>query len=205
MPTRRLGANILCTRHNGALSRLDTLAGFFFRVLYGYQLAQADPASPARLGASQIAVFDGSDLERWLLKVLLGGVAAHAFSHGGTTVTSIRTDANHANLIETLFRGADWPKGWGFHIGATRGAELKELAPISLQTASGPDGSAWKLTVTVGVVELQVCLGRPDKLGPDLVARPGGIVLDQRGGRGHRLTALAWPDSGHRFISLTRR
>ena len=54
LPTNALGANVLCTRHNNALSQLDMMAANLFRVLYGYQTAQADPDSLARRGTSMI-------------------------------------------------------------------------------------------------------------------------------------------------------
>ena len=57
--TKTFGYRVLCTRHNSALTSLDTVAGNLFRVLYGYQEAQADPTSAASLGASQIALFSG--------------------------------------------------------------------------------------------------------------------------------------------------
>lgn len=204
LPTNALGANVLCTRHNNALSQLDTMAGKCFRVLYGYQTAQADPDSPERRGASMIGVFSGLDLERWLLKVLWGGVAAGALGHGGERITTIRSDVDHEALLETLFRGRAWPDGWGLHVGFVPDARLQEEAQVAIQSACGPDGSAWQLTVSMGVVELRLALGTPDGIGPNLVRQPGGIVLDQQGGMGHRVLALAWPDGGHRIVSYSR-
>ena len=101
---KALDANVLGTRHNSALSDLDTTASELFRVLYGYQTAPDDPDSLARLGSSLIGVFSGPNLERWLLEVLLGGVAAGAFGPGGEPITSVRSDINHEALLETLFR-----------------------------------------------------------------------------------------------------
>jgi len=204
LPTKRLGANVLCTRHNAALSRLDAMAGQMFRVLHGYQTAQAKPDSSARQGDSLVAVFAGPDLERWLLKVLWGGVAAGAFSRGGERLTSLRSDIDHEALLETLFRGRAWPEGWGLHLGFVAGALLEEEAPVSVESASGPDGSVWQVTVGIGVVEFRLSLGTPDGIGPNLFRQPGGVVLDQAGSPGHRLLALAWPDTGHRAVSYRR-
>jgi hypothetical protein len=204
LPTRRLGANVLCTRHNSALSGLDTMAGQLFRVLYGYQTAQADPDSPARRGTSLIGVFSGPDLERWLLKVLWGGVAAGALGRDGERITMLRSDIDHEALLETLYRGQAWPEGWGLHVGAVPGEPLQEEAPVAIESATGPDGSAWGATVWIGVVGFRLTLGTPDGIGPNLIRQPGGVVLDQQGGAGHRLLALAWPDIGHLIVSYSR-
>lgn len=200
LPTKALGANVMCTRHNSALSDLDTTASELFRVLYGYQTAQDDPDSLVRLGSPLIGVFSGRNLERWLLKVLLGGVAAGAFGSGGEPITSVRSDINHKVLLETLFRGKAWPPGWGLHVGFLPGAQLQAEAPLGYESATGPDGSAWQVMVAMGVVEFRVTVCTSDGLGPNLVRQPGGIVLAQQGGAGHRLLALAWPAS-HKCVA----
>jgi hypothetical protein len=202
--TKTFGYRVLCTRHNAALSRLDTVAGNLFRVLYGYQTAQADPTSAASEGASQIALFDGPDVERWLLKTLLGGVAARAYGNNGIALTGVRSDVDHSALVDVLFRGGSWPTGWGFYFAGTPGEELRELAPIALRTASGPDGTAWQLDLSIGVVELRLYLGKPDRLGSSLIAKPGGVVLDKRDAEGQRMVGFAWPDPGHSYASLSR-
>jgi hypothetical protein len=190
----------MCTRHNSALSDLDTTASELFRVLYGYQTAQDDPDSLVRLGSPLIGVFFGRNLERWLLKVVFGGVTAGAFGSGGEPITSVRSDINHKVLLETLFRGKAWPPGWGLHVGFLPGAQLQAEAPLGYESATGPDGSAWQVMVAMGVVEFRVTVCTSDGLGPNLVRQPGGIVLAQQGGAGHRLLALAWPAS-HKCVA----
>jgi hypothetical protein len=204
LPTKALGSNVLCTRHNNALSDLDATAGKLFRVLDGFQTALADPSSPARHGSSLIGVFTGPDLERWLLKVLWGGISAGAFGFEGESITSLRSDIDHESLLETLFRGQAWPKGWGLYMGFVPGARLQEDARLSYTSATGPDGSAWQVTVSIGVVDFRVTLGTPDGVGPNLVRQPGGVVLEQQGGTGHLLLALAWPDVGHHIVRYSR-
>lgn len=55
-----LGANILCKRHNEALSGLDDVGGTFGRFIRNVTPQLHD------------AVINGSDLERWFLKIFLG-------------------------------------------------------------------------------------------------------------------------------------
>lgn len=63
-----LQSKILCERHNGSLSPLDALAlQFFCRVESWWTNAQGTPTRE---------FFPGLDLERWMLKLLAGWIAA---------------------------------------------------------------------------------------------------------------------------------
>lgn len=63
-----LQSNVLCRRHNQALSPLDTVGGRFFRSWPHI------PIHPA--GNQPLHLFDGHDIERWMLKLLCGAVAS---------------------------------------------------------------------------------------------------------------------------------
>ena len=64
-----LTSKILCDRHNSALSPLDAEAGKLFVALAEIDATLADAAPPA---PPRDYLISGADLERWLLKVLLG-------------------------------------------------------------------------------------------------------------------------------------
>jgi hypothetical protein len=100
--------------------------------------------------------------------------------HGGEPITTVRSDINHEILLETLFRGRAWPPGWGLHVGCLPGAQLQGEAPLGYESATSPDGSAWQVMVTMGVLELRVTLCTPDGLGPNFVQQPGGLCLRSR-------------------------
>jgi hypothetical protein len=100
--------------------------------------------------------------------------------HGGEPITTVRSDINHEILLETLFRGRAWPPGWGLHVGCLPGAQLQGEAPLGHESATSPDGSAWQVMVTMGVLELRVTLCTPDGLGPNFVQQPGGLCLRSR-------------------------
>jgi hypothetical protein len=76
IPMDRLKANILCTRHNAALSRLDARAGQFYR-----ELVAVDEILRSGKQESRVGLFNGHDLELWLLKVLCGMMAAGIADH----------------------------------------------------------------------------------------------------------------------------
>jgi len=69
LPLSALQANILCERHNSALSPLDTMAGNLFRAVDGIY----ENLSRPRLSRRPIwHLFSGEELELWLLKTILG-------------------------------------------------------------------------------------------------------------------------------------
>jgi hypothetical protein len=75
LPVNRLGANILCDRHNSALSRLDRTATIVQAALDRYQLDQLAKPDPH---GSEFDLVSGEDFERWMLKMAWGAKAAPA-------------------------------------------------------------------------------------------------------------------------------
>jgi hypothetical protein len=68
LPLTGLQANILCRRHNSALSPLDTMAGKLFRAIDGIY----DNLGRRTLSRRPIwHLFSGEELELWLLKMIL--------------------------------------------------------------------------------------------------------------------------------------
>jgi len=63
-----LQTKCLCERHNGAMSPLDTQAQRFARVLRRHQATLTNPANVER----DLKLFQGFDVERWLVKTLIG-------------------------------------------------------------------------------------------------------------------------------------
>ena len=134
--TKSFGYRVLCERHNSALGRLDTVAGNLFRVLYGYQKAHADPASAASLGASQIGLFSGPEDEAVAPKTAFGrNSCSRVWSQWHCAHKRPVRNTDYPALINTLFRGSSWPKGWGFYLPAVLGEELTELAPLTFEVS----------------------------------------------------------------------
>jgi len=68
---KSLVSKILCSRHNSALSPLDSVATKFFSVLAGEEFRDHLLRSIDRF-----YLFNGHDIERWMLKTLIGCVAS---------------------------------------------------------------------------------------------------------------------------------
>lgn len=79
LPVAALTAKILCQHHNTGLSTLDATAGGFARALntiFQVRSSQDPPVQPTE------TTIDGALLERWLLKVMTGALAAGILRKG---------------------------------------------------------------------------------------------------------------------------
>lgn len=73
LPPSALNANILCDRHNSALSRIDSEFRRIFRFL---SLTEEDSRYPTSYTGEKVALFNGVDIERILLKLFLSRIAS---------------------------------------------------------------------------------------------------------------------------------
>lgn len=125
-----LVANILCERHNNALSPLDATAGRAFDVIdqaaRHAQKADAD-------NRSRFYLISGDGLERWALKTLLGVYFANIAAIASNPVAKTHSvDAEH--LVAGLFADEMLPPPCGLYIHATPGDELRpdfKIAPLT--------------------------------------------------------------------------
>jgi len=75
LPTNAIASRVLCTRHGDALSPLDAEFGRFFGTL-----EEIDDALRDGKEAQAFRLFSGENLERWMLKMLLGAVSSENFT-----------------------------------------------------------------------------------------------------------------------------
>jgi hypothetical protein len=90
-PLAALQAKVLCTRHNSALSPLDTMAGEFFRALAEIY------SDLGRLTLSRKSIwhlFSGEEFELWLLKTILGFFHAGVLSKDARKIGELQTIMN---------------------------------------------------------------------------------------------------------------
>ncbi|HEY6557433.1 MAG TPA: hypothetical protein VI072_09170 [Polyangiaceae bacterium] len=121
VPIASLAPNVLCTRHNAALSGLDANAGRLFRALRATKESRA----------AGLHLFNGRDVERWLLKALCG-------------LSAIRGDWTPPRVwLRILFGELVFPAPWGMYLGAVVGRvfpsanEHVHLSRISVNGALG--------------------------------------------------------------------
>ncbi|MEA5078055.1 MAG: hypothetical protein VB013_05745 [Anaerolineaceae bacterium] len=98
LKTNNFGANILCKRHNEALSSLDEIGGNFCSFVKDGKTDK------------QIDVINGSDVERWFLKIFLGqSIIYYERKLGKKNWQPPR------QLLENLFFGKPFDKGIGLY------------------------------------------------------------------------------------------
>lgn len=108
LPPGTMKAKILCRSHNSELSPLDTMAIGFFKAMS--LLALDFPTAAER------AEFSGHDLERWLLKCLLG---MHATGHMCQELADGSVPPNPTvdpRVVTLLFTENAWPENWGLYL-----------------------------------------------------------------------------------------
>lgn len=201
LPPQALGSNVLCDRHNSALSPLDQLAGHVFRVVHHYQ---ADLRSRPDPHGHEFALFSGNQFERWMLKVLWGGVAAATL---GPSIHAVRTGIDLKALALFLFRGGSLPKRWGFYMAGRPGVEFSGEAAAALEPHTGPDGTLWEGSLEFGAVALRFGFGVPtgDQVGEvELRPHPEGIVIRSEGTDAQKVLAFGWEGETSGPVFLTR-
>jgi len=111
LPLTGLQANILCRRHNSALSPLDTMAGKLFRAIDGIY----DNLGRRTLSRRPIwHLFSGEELELWLLKMILWFFHANVLSQHGRKITEVQEIMNPT--IETAFSTGHLAEPCGMYV-----------------------------------------------------------------------------------------
>ena len=178
-------SNILCARHNNALSPLDTEAGRFIRTFGEYD-ANFNTSQPV----PQIAVFSGEDIERWMLKTVCGMVAAGQVAKDGIVQSRAVPDV----WVDVLYRLASWPTGWGVYLAPP--AVTYHSRSFSFVPKMHPlTGQVLAAEMEFNGFRFVLLLGKPDNPTAWGVQRPRMLVFEQRGVR--KFIELSWSGSSH--------
>ena len=193
LTARTMTAKVLCERHNNALSALDTFIGEFDDVL-----------TASLQGDAGAHVFDGEDLERWALKVLLGlGVSGNlAASEDGEKLGPRVPEL----YLRILFGEEALPERCGFfYVGDP--IKLMEGDALNVKFMTYPQGDP-EVGKVYGVIlklrfftfvmsvtnSLSPVLNVPDGAGGltrhRLSYRPNGFIVGEKGDRGR--IGLRW-------------
>jgi len=105
-----LAGKVLCRHHNGLLSDLDVLGGHFFRALNAIHAASTGGQSSV---LAAVYEFDGNGVERFFLKILLGGVASGNLRGPDGTIVREGFDKS---LLRRLFGEETFPSPTGLYL-----------------------------------------------------------------------------------------
>lgn len=190
-------SKVLCVRHNVALSPLDAMAEVVFRRISEGQVSLATEERPG----NEFTLCSGPLFERWLLKVIWGGVASRSFGQDGVPLAGLREDADLSELADALWRGGPLPTHWGFH------SVLHEVDPkgtpesIGIQPFSSFDRLVYGAAIDIGALRVIFAFGSPDYA---THYRPSGVRFRRQDDAAEKVIGFSWPEAGHPFIEYLR-
>ena len=179
-----LTAKVMCTRHNSALSGLDSTDLLLFNYLVG----------ESRENYQNVLLINGEEIERWMLKTLCGVVASGNVVHDSA---QIRGWEPPRQWLEVLFGSERIPPGCGLHyiIGKWR-ASSNRLEMNTVMNATTGDIVAMMFALAgfpfLFAMESQVYRDGPTPSGFELRHHPK--VLQVRTSKGVREVHFGWPE-----------
>ena len=115
VPISGFTCNVLCDRHNAALSPLDSVGHRFFKSL---RTINAELRDKTKKPKSRPYLFNGHDIERYILKILCGDGFANKMNsaHG-----PIRGWHPSTQWVRILYGLEPFSTGWGLYLSADMG------------------------------------------------------------------------------------
>jgi hypothetical protein len=160
-----LVSNILCSRHNNALSPLDAAAGRTFRILQEIS-GDIAPYNPSQTTDGRWFLVSGEALELWCLKTLFGLFHAKIATHNGMRLIETHT-LDTAQFLHALHRRG-LPAPCGLYLQAAKRGVITDVhESVSVSPMGSEDGKC-VVGVTVGL----------NRLSFPVVLNPGGINFD---------------------------
>jgi hypothetical protein len=191
IPVSRLVANILCTRHNTALSPLDAEAGKFFAWV---QEAFADLNRKTLSRKEPVHLVSGEIMELWLLKVACGFFFSDNAAHEGRAISKDFVLDTEAVVDAIYFR--KWRPGCGLYLQA--GTATYHPAP-RLEFAPIMDTALNRIIGFIAVMHgfrLHCFFDRgtdePSTFASNLVHRPSSLLVRDKS-RQHSIV-MTWPE-----------
>jgi len=194
--TREIGinsltANILCGRHNSALSPLDTTVGQFFRALRNISVELKTKSLSRKV---PMKLFAGEEIELWMLKALCG--LFHAKLAASNRAILAKTHTLDHRRVEAALQLGLWGVGCGMYMNGNVGTGFRaendfRFAPLTHST------------------EPRLCGGRFFIAGFefDLIVDPTGINVQGLGAMLHRPSEMIFAKGQRRsaiFLSWPR-
>lgn len=183
-----LTANVLCKRHNEALSPLDDLAKKYFEFALGRT-------------KHEFLIIPGTDLERWMIKLMCGLIATgYGQTPSGVIIGGLEPPLP---ALATLFNDQELPDGCGLVIPAKAGRDLSRALNFFILA---DEQRARGCAVRFEFLELMLFLHPTPTLKDEeihLYHRPTSIGISA-GGR-YREVHLGWPDGKHVSLEFSER
>lgn len=179
-----LTAKIFCEGHNSELGQLDQVALRFFNCI------NAIDKNPETLPAS--SVFLGKQLERWMLKILIGLASS-------TTINNRAVPMAWKDLL----MGGTWPPKWGLYF-PNIVHETIFIKNLEITTHINPENkNVLASTFNINGILATLCLGVPDDPEKFGIFRPRGLIFPNTRD-GEKRIELRWPRNNVDAIIYTK-
>lgn len=182
VPSALLASKVLCSRHNSALSPLDTAAANLKELIRKYD----DPTALE----DRVTLFAGEDIERWMLKVLCGFVVS-----GQARDSAIQTIDSWSRV---LAGDESWPREWGLYVVPNN---FQHSQHFRFETFVKHNNEFVGAAIPLNNLPLVFLM--PDRSVGGAMYRPRYIHFTVNGER--RTIILTWEDQGRNgFIEFTQ-
>jgi hypothetical protein len=156
LPTTVLTGKILCTRHNEALSPLDTVAirffGTFLRISKEFQ-------NPTSKSLERMYAFNGHDIERWMLKTLIGTVVSgNANDQEGNRIKNFKPSTE---WLQILLGRRSFPGKWGVYFKAPLGETANRKEGFSFAALGNPTDGTYGAVFTLNGYGFALAMKEP--------------------------------------------
>ena len=143
LPTKGLASRILCSRHNSALSSLDSEFGSFAETIRDFDRGITS--------ASVTRTVSGCIIELWMLKCFLG-----------LSVSKNIGGALKPECVNILFERQMWPTEWGlYYCTDAQGGPIYHTDSLAVETLTAPDGRLLGGKFVVQGLPFYLVLGKP--------------------------------------------
>lgn len=179
---KALVSNVLCSQHNSNLSPLDDSIG---------QLVEAISAIDAEFVKADAKALrfqvDGSAVERWIVKTVLGLVNSGQIKQQ----SGIPFNTQPKCLELLCVPHARWPTGWGLYV-STPAAKMYHSSSFELLPTHDPDtGKLLTLDLKFNGIQMHFLMGKPDDPALLGVHRPQALKFLK--GSTTSIIELSWP------------
>jgi hypothetical protein len=191
LSTSNLAANILCKRHNEGLSGIDSVGiDFFEKLLYVNKSFSKGDAE-----GEEAFLFNGHDVERWILKTLCGTVASGNAETEGYDVSKW-TPPIH--WLEILFGDEEMPEGCGMYYLSRVGDRRNLAQSVSFSPLSNPGWGVYGAILVLNGHEFVLAMRPPETRQNTIlehsVYRPLELVMRSHSGK--RIIIFGWKIQG---------
>jgi hypothetical protein len=180
-----LVSNVLCQKHNQRLSPLDKEAEDFFNTIYKCTRGGIQGLIPID---DLHFEFNGRLLERWMLKVICGAIAAGNYRGNSRVVPS--------SWVDVLYERRPWPEEFTFYLIDEKHYTVPDYDHVGLDFV-GPDeagGLVKGLTCHFMAVSITLALGKYTGV-PGIPRTKTKMQLGMKNDERTILTTLKWPDN----------